>query len=172
MIAICGKAKYDRAKDGPRDRILTGWLFQASNEPLAVTQSSGDVRYIRDARDNPILAARCRFGIFRPFKTALPSVNPGDVLVLREFRMETIGEEPYLRSKDSSSWAVVSFPVYAYSAAALKHASPEDDAALAAQAEVAVSGPPIEYSDEELVHAMRLKRWYEHFGKLVPIVDT
>lgn len=164
-MAICCRPNYDRAKDGQQDYMLTGWLVQPADMPLTMAEDPATPAD-RDV-DAKVYAGRCRFGLFRPFKKALPDVQEGDVLLLRNLKVEQFAGEPFLRSKDDSGWGVITFPEYAYSAAALQYASEGDDAAFVSEASVTAAGPPVEYGEDEVAHALKLKRWYEHYGKLV-----
>jgi hypothetical protein len=76
--------------------------------------------------------------IFRPFKTALPNVQPGECVLLRNFLVKSEkGAGFTLRSDDGSSWVV------------FKHGGEEE-----------VRGPPVEYGDGERAHVAYLKAWY------------
>jgi hypothetical protein len=78
--------------------------------------------------------------IFRPYKTALPNVRPGEVVLLRNFLVKAEkGAGFTLRSDDGSSWVV------------FKHAGDEE-----------VKGPPVEYGDEERDHVAYLKVWHRN----------
>ena len=78
--------------------------------------------------------------IFRPYKTALPAVQPGEVVLLRNFLVKSEkGAGFTLRSDDGSSWVV------------FKNGGEEE-----------VKGPPVEYGDEERDHVSYLKAWYRN----------
>ncbi len=78
--------------------------------------------------------------IFRPYKTALPSVHPGEVVLLRTFLVKSEkGAGFALRSDEGSSWVV------------FKHGGKEE-----------VKGPPVEYGDGERDHVAYLKAWYRN----------
>ena len=80
--------------------------------------------------------------IFRQQKNVLPSAAEGDVILLRNFRVESFNHSMMLVSTNCSSWAVF----------AAKH----DD--------VSVNDPPIDYGPEECDHAASLKAWYDRDG--------
>ena len=77
--------------------------------------------------------------IFRQQKNLLPSAAEGDVILLRNFRVESFNHSMMLVSTNCSSWAVF----------AAKHS---------------VNGPPIGYGPEECDHAASLKAWYDRDG--------
>jgi hypothetical protein len=78
--------------------------------------------------------------IFRPYKTALPAVQPGECVLLRNFLAKSEkGVGFTLRSDDGSSWVV------------FKNGGEEE-----------VKGPPVEYGDGEKDHATYLKAWYRN----------
>ncbi|RAL09162.1 uncharacterized protein BO97DRAFT_480165 [Aspergillus homomorphus CBS 101889] len=95
---------------------------------------------------DPSLAGTVLFAqIFRSNKTALPSLTEGDAILLRDFQVKSFNHAIVLASLETSAWAVFS----GSSAAA-------DDAQ--------VSGPPVEYGDEEETYATDLRQWYQETG--------
>lgn len=77
--------------------------------------------------------------VYRPFKNALPVLQVGDGVLLRNFLVRSEkGKGFTLRSElnEGSSWAV-----------------------FGAKAET-INGPPVEFSDEERAHVDELKEWF------------
>jgi hypothetical protein len=80
--------------------------------------------------------------IFRPYKSALPSVKEGDAILLRNFQVKSFNHSMMLVSVDTSAWAVF------------------HDSSKEAQ----IAGPPVEYGDEESAYATDLQQWYHQVG--------
>ncbi|ODM20896.1 hypothetical protein SI65_03949 [Aspergillus cristatus] len=80
--------------------------------------------------------------IFRPYLEALPSLSDGDVILLRNFKVKSFNHHMMLVSVDTSAWAVF---------------SPSQD-------EAQMTGPPVEYDDEERTHVSYLRSWYQSDG--------
>ncbi|KAF7116330.1 hypothetical protein CNMCM5793_004496 [Aspergillus hiratsukae] len=80
--------------------------------------------------------------IFRPYKSALPSVEGGDAILLRNFQVKSFNHSMMLVSVDTSAWAVF-------------HNSSK---------EAQIAGPPVEYGDEESAYATDLQQWYREVG--------
>ncbi|RAH85061.1 hypothetical protein BO86DRAFT_376656 [Aspergillus japonicus CBS 114.51] len=96
---------------------------------------------------DPSLAGTMLFAqIFRPHKTALPSVTEGDAVLLRDFQVKSFNHAMMLASVETSAWAVFTA------------------ADAAADADAQVSGPPVEYGPEEATHATDLRQWYQETG--------
>ncbi|KAK2623653.1 hypothetical protein QTJ16_006834 [Diplocarpon rosae] len=110
-----------RAKKGPRQYQITFNITDPSIAPAHVVEVQ----------------------VFRPYKTALPMVQPGDGILLRNFQVISVQSRGgfALRSTqdEASSWAVFK----------------RDNG------EVDVRGPPVEYGDGEKNHVAQLKSWYE-----------
>lgn len=79
--------------------------------------------------------------IFRPKEPALPSVNPGDAILLRNFKVQSFKNRLGLLSTDSSAWAVFRKGV-----------------------EVQIRGPPVEFGPEERGFIKGLWKWWESVG--------
>lgn len=107
----------ERAKTGPKDYFTTTYLVDASLEP-----------------DTSISVQ-----VFRPRKNAIPTVKRGDVMLLRNFKVQSQKRKPFLLSNDESAWAVFS------------RIDANDSATKSTK--VVMSGPPLEYggAEEELV---------------------
>ncbi|PKX96626.1 uncharacterized protein P174DRAFT_383996 [Aspergillus novofumigatus IBT 16806] len=80
--------------------------------------------------------------IFRPYKSALPSVKEGDAILLRNFQVKSFNHSMMLVSVDTSAWAVF-------------HNTSK---------EAQIVGPPVEYGDEESAYATDLRQWYHEVG--------
>ncbi|KAH2988850.1 hypothetical protein KXW58_005481 [Aspergillus fumigatus] len=80
--------------------------------------------------------------IFRPYKSALPSVKEGDAILLRNFQVKSFNRSMMLVSVDTSAWAV------------FHNASKEAQ----------IAGPPVEHGDEETAYATDLRQWYHEVG--------
>lgn len=87
--------------------------------------------------------------IFRPHRNALPNASSGDAVILRNFKVQTKNHKSMLLSTDSSSWGVFD---------GTANADPALDPVM-------VNGPPLEYGNEELVHAETLVDWWQLHGK-------
>ncbi|OBR11796.1 hypothetical protein CH63R_04092 [Colletotrichum higginsianum IMI 349063] len=118
-VATTEPPEGKRAKGGPRGIMLA---FNVTDHSIAPSQT--------------ILVQ-----IFRPHKTALPVVHPGDAILLRNFSVMTLTSRGFgLRANDGSSWAV------------FEHKSQDDLPQI--------RGPPVELTDGETSHAALLKQWY------------
>ena len=107
-----------RAQSGPRDHFLTLYLLDQSSDI---------------SRGTSLRLAR----IFRPAKAALPITNPGDAILLRNFKIETSRKKFVLVSTNSSAWAV-----------------------FREGADAQVQGPPVEFGSEETAFAQTLQNWW------------
>ncbi|KAL4913138.1 hypothetical protein BDW62DRAFT_170320 [Aspergillus aurantiobrunneus] len=87
--------------------------------------------------------------ILRPYNPALPTLQEGDAILLRNFRVESFDHSVILVSDDTSAWAVFS-------------ASSEDPE---------IAGPPVEYGAEERTFATDLRQWYVENG-LAMVADN
>lgn len=82
--------------------------------------------------------------IFRPSPALLPSTSNGDVLILRNFKVKMRSRKLCLQSQKESAWATVTM----------------------SQGEVKLHIPhiPVEYSEPELMHSLRLYLWWQSSG--------
>ncbi|PWY79638.1 hypothetical protein BO70DRAFT_380236 [Aspergillus heteromorphus CBS 117.55] len=108
-----------RAPSGKKDYILT---FGVTDPSLA-----GTILYTQ---------------IFRPYKSALPSLEEGDAILLRNFQVKSFNHSMTLASVDTSAWAVFS----------------------ATKTAAQVDGPPVEYGAEEQTYATDMRQWYQEDG--------
>jgi hypothetical protein len=119
VIATTTPEEPQRAKGGPRHYQITFNITDPSIAPTGVTE--------------------CQ--IHRPYKDALPIINAGDGILLRNFQVVSIRDKGFaLRSdqNEASSWAVF-----------------KDDE------EVEARGPPVEYGPAETKYFVALKEWFQ-----------
>ncbi|KAL4886265.1 hypothetical protein BJY04DRAFT_213797 [Aspergillus karnatakaensis] len=88
--------------------------------------------------------------ILRPYKPALPTLQEGDAILLRNFRVKSLDHSVILVSDSTSAWAVFSA------------SSPDNPQ---------TNGPPVEFGDEEKTFAMDLRQWYLEDG-LAMVADN
>ncbi|KAJ9365134.1 hypothetical protein C8Q69DRAFT_516471 [Paecilomyces variotii] len=119
ISVVVETSAVSRSASGPRDYFLT---LQLTDPSMAGT----------------ILPAQ----IFRPYKTVLPAVKEGDVILLRNFKVRTFNHSMMLLSTDTSAWAVF---------------DGEMD-------EARVAGPPVEYGLAERSYADSLREWFREDG--------
>jgi len=95
--------------------------------------------------------------IFRPYKEALPKVDVGDVILLRSFKtiiVKSTNPEATVKSADPE----VKYQLVGVST---------DNSAWAVWKDVGKSsvpemtGPPVEFAEEEIDYAKQIRRWYE-----------
>jgi hypothetical protein len=118
-IATTTPAAPERAKVGPRHYQITFNITDPSIAPSGVTEVQ----------------------VFRPYKDALPVIQAGDGILLRDFQVIALKNRGFaLRSdqNDASSWAVF-----------------KDG-----QDEAEIRGPPVEYGVGEKSHIFSMKEWY------------
>jgi hypothetical protein len=118
-IATTTPPEPKRATKGPRHYLITFNITDPSVAPTSVTE---------------VL-------VFRPYKEALPIVEAGDGILLRNFQFTAVmGRGFALRSdqNEASSWAVF-----------------KGDGN-----QVETRGPPVEYGEGEKNHILALKDWY------------
>ncbi|KAE8355770.1 hypothetical protein BDV28DRAFT_24256 [Aspergillus coremiiformis] len=80
--------------------------------------------------------------IFQPFKAALPSVEEGNAILLRNFKAKRFNHSVMLASDATSSWAVFN----------------------GSDTKPLIDGPPVEYGSEEQACATDLRQWYQEAG--------
>ena len=118
-IATSAPAAAERAKNGPRHYLVTFNVTDPSIAPTGVAEVQ----------------------ILRPYKEALPIINVGDGVLLRNFAVLALKSKGFgLRSdSESGSWAV-----------------------FKSGEEIEVKGPPVEFGETERNHVMEMKMWYEN----------
>ena len=109
--------------------------------------------------DNSLANASVRVEVFRPYKTTLPSVKEGNVILLRAFAVKSRKRRPYLISSDASAWCVFSFSEPSTTKGKPKWAlkAGEDNVGVIET----ISGPPVEFGDEERQRTRDLREWWD-----------
>jgi len=128
-ISTTESAEPQKAKSGPRDWHTT----------LHITESS--------LLGNKTITAQ----IFRSYKIALPKVQRGNVVLLRNFKVQSQKRKCTLLSTESSAWAV--FFVQ------------REKGGEVSGIDVEVVGPPVEYGPEEKGHIIELEKWWKAEGE-------
>lgn len=118
LAIVYASTAVTRAKSGPRDYSQT---LSITDPPVASSA-------------HPITNAQ----IFRPYKTAFPSVAQGDAILLRNFKVQSFGNTLGLLSTDSSAWAV-----------------------FRRGEDVKMAGPPVEFGAAERGYARGLWSWWD-----------
>jgi hypothetical protein len=131
IIAACAQSSSppQRSKSGPKDYHTTLRLADpslSSNRHAAVPAQ-----------------------IFRHAMNAIPTTTGGDVVILRNFKVQTSERKFMLLSTETSSWAVF-------------QAKPNSTMSWS---DVIISGPPIEYGPVETSRVKLLFSWWNSGGK-------
>lgn len=89
---------------------------------------------------------------FRAYATALPAAEPGDVVLLRAFKVESRKREPLLRSVDESAWCLWRYgkPVWGRKGGKWGEMRAREE----------VKGPVVERGVGEWAEVERLRAWY------------
>ena len=122
-------------------KIDTVAIVVSSTNPVRATSGPRDfyqTMYLTDTStlSRPKLSTA---QIFRPSKDALPLIQSGDAILLRDFKIQAQNRGFMLLSTDSSAWAVFR--------------QGED---------VQIRGPPVELGVEEKEFAKGLRRWWDN----------
>lgn len=118
IAIVVTSTQTSRAKTGPRDYHVTMHLA----DPSTTTSSSVHPTTI---------------SIFRPYKKALPLTQPGDAVLLRDFKVQRRKQRFILLSTNSSAWVV-----------------------FRTGEEAQVRGPPVEYGAAERGFVRGLRDWW------------
>lgn len=121
----------ERAKSGPKDYHTTIQLTDMS------------------LLNNNYTSVKAQ--LFRPRKSALPVVHKDNILILRDFIVQTMAHEPILLSTESSAWATL-------------RASTSESQLSVDSLETTPSGPPIELSSKDTEQAAELLQWWHSEG--------
>lgn len=122
LAVVVASRPVTRAEAGPKDHSQSVYLADPSTTQEKAS-SSNAVTLVQ---------------FFRPRKTSLPSVIPGDAILVRDFKVQSFQNNLSLLSTDSSAWAV-----------------------FRKDSDVQVRGPPIEYGPEERAFARAHWNWWE-----------
>lgn len=131
VMATSQSTSPKRAPSGPRDHYIT----------LHVT-------------DPTLHGTTTSVQIFRPYKSALPSIGKGEVVLLRSFRVQSRNRKMELLSTESSGWAVFHSP-----------GNDEDEGEFDPnKGRVTITGPPVEFGQEEVSRGDDLATWWQEEG--------
>ncbi|KAL7936764.1 hypothetical protein V8C35DRAFT_296402 [Trichoderma chlorosporum] len=118
-VATLTPRQPHRPKHGPRGYMLELCLTDPSVAPTSVNIAH----------------------IFRPHQASLPTIQAGDVVLLRRVQVVSMQGRGFgVRAGDASAWAVF---------------EKLDDEMLPQ-----IKGPPVEVADEEFAHVQGLRRWW------------
>ncbi|KAI1503542.1 hypothetical protein F5X99DRAFT_374644 [Biscogniauxia marginata] len=116
-VAMMKPPEPRRGKSGPREYMMSFTITDHSIGPHSVAEVQ----------------------LYRPHKDSLPQVKPGDVILLRNFKVMSLSNKGFgLRTTDGSSWAVFDH---------------EDEPAQ-------IKGPPVEYGEKETTYVAHLREWF------------
>ncbi|KAL5338096.1 hypothetical protein BJX70DRAFT_216988 [Aspergillus crustosus] len=122
----CEVRPATKATSGKKDFILT---LELTDQSMAGTT---------------VLAQIARF-----HKSALPTLQEGDAILLRNFRVKSFDHSVVLVSDSTSAWAVFS----------------------SSSSQAQMNGPPVEFGNEEQTFATDLRQWYLEAG-LAMVADN
>ncbi|KAL1974823.1 hypothetical protein VTN31DRAFT_5027 [Thermomyces dupontii] len=105
-----------------------------------------------DITDSSMAGATVSVHIVRPNPADLPTVSPGNGVLLRNFHVQSHGHAMTLSNGDSSAWAVFKY----------------DDEDLT---NPEMSGPQVEYRDQEREYLAELRDWYLEGGGASLVAD-
>ena len=126
LSTVVSSTKASRAIKGPRDYYQTILIVDSSALSVDTIPSCSIAQ------------------IFRPYKEALPILQPGDTLLLRNFKVQMQKHKPMLLSTENSAWAV-----------------------FCQDTDVQIRGPHVEYGEEEVEFARTLAEWWHSLGSEV-----
>ena len=125
LATVVSSTKPSRATKGPRDYHQTISI----TDPSSSSSSANTIPSCTTAQ------------IFRPYKQALPILQPGDALLLRNFKVQLQKHRPMLLSTEASAWAV-----------------------FGQDTDVQIRGPHVEFGKEEVGIAETLTEWWHGLG--------
>lgn len=154
-----------RAESGPRD-----WqtVLSITDPSLFIWKAeeggSGEVAESQAATASP--TRRIQVQIFRPWKSALPQAEKGDVVLLRNFAVRSRKGKVFLMSGEASAWVVWRFGARRPAEAAppgvaAKYAWMRKESAEERLGMEECKGPPVEVGDEERDEVQRLREWWK-----------
>lgn len=105
--------------------------------------------HITDASTYP---ATTTVNIFRPYQTALPAADAGDIILVRAFAVKSLNRHPTLTSADESSWCVWRYkkPVWGAKRGAYGELRAREE----------VKGPVVERGEGEWREVEKIRAWY------------
>ncbi|EER41144.1 conserved hypothetical protein [Histoplasma capsulatum H143] len=121
ISVVISSSKISRSRSGPREYYTTLHLTEPSMSGITVCAQ-----------------------IFRRTKSSLPIAKKGDVILLRDFKVQSMDHKMMLLSMASSAWAV--FP-------------------RGGDTNVQMNGPPVEFGTEEHEYIASLRQWYQDEGE-------
>ncbi|KAF3479520.1 uncharacterized protein GIQ15_06496 [Arthroderma uncinatum] len=107
------------------------------------TQGAKDYYVCLRLTDKSLGGSTTAAQIFHKTRDALPMPAEGDIILLRNFRVQSLNHKMVLNSTDNSAWAYFS-------------QENEED--------VQIDGAPVEYGSEEQEYAAQLRIWYVQEG--------
>ncbi|EON62962.1 hypothetical protein W97_02188 [Coniosporium apollinis CBS 100218] len=154
-----------RAESGPKD-----WqtVLSITDPSLFIWKAeeggSGEVAERQAATASP--TRRIQVQIFRPWKSALPQAEKGDVVLLRNFAVRSRKGKVFLMSGEASAWVVWRFGARRPAEAAppgvaSKYAWTRKESAEKRLGTEECKGPPVEVGDEERDEVQRLREWWK-----------
>ncbi|QSS58241.1 hypothetical protein I7I51_07664 [Histoplasma capsulatum] len=121
ISVVISCSKISRSRSGPREYYTTLHLTEPSMSGITVCAQ-----------------------IFRRTKSSLPIAKKGDVILLRDFKVQSMDHKMMLLSMASSAWAVFS---------------------KGGDTNVQMNGPPVEFGTEEREYIASLRQWYQDEGE-------
>ena len=138
LAILVSSTKPERAKKGPRDYTMTLRLSDPSLHQQQSSQAPPPSTPYLKASQTSLTSVTAM--LFRPHHSALPTIRqPGDAILLRNFKATSLKGKIGLTSTESSAWAVF-----------------QSDKGW----EPSVQGPPVEFGPEERAYASGLGRWW------------
>jgi hypothetical protein len=125
-----------RATSGPKHHTTTFHITDISSYPSSTTVQ-----------------------VFRPYATALPVVDKGDVVLLRSFDVKSLNRSPMLVSGEESAWCVWRFSKIVWGRKRIPFGE------LREREEV--KGPVVERGEGEWREVERIREWYERVAEVL-----
>jgi hypothetical protein len=127
-------------------------VTQGTTAPQRATKGRKDwttTLHITDASSWP---ATTTVSIFRPYQSALPAADAGDIVLLRAFAVKSLNRHPTLTSADESSWCVWRYikPVWGAKRGAFGELRAREE----------VKGPLVERGEGEWREVEKLRDWW------------
>jgi hypothetical protein len=136
-IAVSSSTEPIRAKAGPKDWSTKFWITDPSLTPGA--------------------GGRVEVSVFRPYRSALPSVERGEAVLLRAVTSRAVKGGWGLRSEEGSAWVVWK----------LGGGDGEEEGVDSGVGGPETNGPPVEYDGKEVEHLRALREWYDSLDDTV-----